>query len=649
MADNKEEQKRGRPKKQPRVPLVNEEPEVLQMSEKEKKAQPTQSIEKVRKNLNSFYDNLLNRVSNGTAWSGRLIDLQTYNPFVQNERLQQINTLPGTVSRDELVKILAAPTTQERALRSQGWALSFSQYLYYKILRFAADIPMFKYYKIPEYLEESKYIKKDFKEEDDFTDNWLTTFDLVNTFKRISFEVKREGKCAYVIRNKIDEVDGQRVTRYCTLQKLPSNFIKLTGIGQHGYTVSLDMMMFYQPGFYPAQYPEFIQKIWKEMVEFGLVQDVSKPAKSAKRVSFSVDEDKFMQFADTPGKDWRGILEIIKDSAKKSYAYWVPLPQEFTFVFCSDATHPWVIPDTAGLFLGLQELTDYDTLAGLVQSTPLTAILTAEAELIKDPEPGADQTALSAETIAGLQDKFNTMSSTNIEALFAPLRDFDLQSLPDVPNSSEITKNATQNFIDRAGLGGLLPVTDKPTLAQIRAAQLLEEAQCDFVTRQLESVLNYIVNNLIGCTYTWKINVWGNIFTFADEVKRTKEAWQAGATFMLPKLLSADNMNCRDSKAIELYVDSLGVYDHLKTVTQATQERNAEEVIELKNGRTSGAGRPSADVADVESDSTAKSIDNGTNTIEGREVQSARCCIICGEPCDGPVCDNCKEVIQERL
>ena len=160
MADNKEEQKRGRPKKQPRVPLVNEEPEVLQMSEKEKKAPPTQSVEKVRKNLNSFYDNLLNRVSNGTAWSGRLIDLQTYNPFLQNERLQKINTLPGTVSREELVKILAAPTSQERALRAQGWALSFSQYLYYKILRFAADIPMFKYYKIPEYLEESKYTKK---------------------------------------------------------------------------------------------------------------------------------------------------------------------------------------------------------------------------------------------------------------------------------------------------------------------------------------------------------------------------------------------------------------------------------------------------------------------------------------------------------
>jgi hypothetical protein len=38
------------------------------------------------------------------------------------------------------------------------------------------------------------------------------------------------------------------------------------------------------------------------------------------------------------------------------------------------------------MFLGLQELSDYAKLAGLIQSTPLTAILTGEAEFVTDAQ-----------------------------------------------------------------------------------------------------------------------------------------------------------------------------------------------------------------------------------------------------------------------
>jgi hypothetical protein len=38
--------------------------------------------------------------------------------------------------------------------------------LYYKILRLAADVPMFLHYKTPEFLEASEYKKDEFKNED---------------------------------------------------------------------------------------------------------------------------------------------------------------------------------------------------------------------------------------------------------------------------------------------------------------------------------------------------------------------------------------------------------------------------------------------------------------------------------------------------
>jgi hypothetical protein len=92
--------------------------------------------------------------------------------------------------------------------------------------------------------------------------------------------------------------------------------------------------------------------------------------------------------------------------------------------------------------LGLQELTDYSTLAGLIASTPLTSILTGEAEMVDNPNPGEDQTVLAPETIAGFQNQFNSMTSTNTEALFVPFKNLKLQSLPNIPNSNEIVTKA---------------------------------------------------------------------------------------------------------------------------------------------------------------------------------------------------------------
>ena len=104
--------------------------------------------------------------------------------------------------------------------------------------------------------------------------------------------------------------------------------------------------------------------------------------------------------------------------------YWIQLPQELCYTFCSDTSHVWTIPDTAALFMDLQELTDYSVLAGLIASSPLSAVLTAEAEMVDDAKPGLDQSKLNAETLLGMQNMFNNMTSGNIEGYFAPLKKF---------------------------------------------------------------------------------------------------------------------------------------------------------------------------------------------------------------------------------
>lgn len=658
-----QKRQRGRPRKEP-PKQINEGATRLEMSVKTdiKKEEKPITVDQVQTSLTKFYNSLLGITGLGTGWEGGIFNFNMYNPFLQNQRLKMLNTYPNEMDTETLTKIVGNPGGSEIALRGEGWSLSSSQFLYYKILRLAADIPMFKYYKIPELLKDDDYTKDSFVNEDIYVDEWLQHLDVVNTFKRMSLETKREGKPTYLLRNSVSKnTNGKREVNYVAFQKLPSDWVKLTGIGEHGYMASLNMMMFLNPSFSLDQYPSYIREIWDALMDTGAIYEnpdylSGKPGVDKYKVD--INALKNFEYNYTDGftgitETLRGNITINRINNKKglkavNYMYWVQLPQDVCFTICTDSSTAWAIPDTVGLFLGLRELTDYDTLAGLIQSTPLTALLTAEAETVANPNPGQNQTVLAAETVAGFQEKFNTSTSTNLEAFFAPLKNFKLLSLPNVPNSSDITSNATKNFVSRAGLSGLIPVTDKPSVAQIKGSQLIEEAACDFVTRQLESILNFIINNLIGCDHKWRVYLWGNIFTYDNEMKTAKELFISGATFALPKLASAYNMNLRDVKATQLYINSLDLYSNFQTVTQAQQNKTKNTTddggsVTVTEQRT-GAGRPEIDISEVENDNTAASKESGLDTADMRDFSSFDGhCIICGAESNEPLCDDCKE------
>lgn len=665
MADNttnKETKRpRGRPPKET-PQIINEENERLQMTAKGESDNSSSNkpitIGDVQQSLTQFYNKMLgvNPGAVNIGWEGGLFNFNRYNPFLQNQRLKMLNSYPNELDTETLTNAVSNPVGSEQALRSEGWSLSSSQYLYYKILRLACDIPKFKYYKLPKLLSEDEYLKESFIREDEFIDDWLEHLDPVNTFKRLSLEVKREGKPTYLFRNSIGrKSNGTKKTNYVAFQKLPSDYVKLTGIGEHGYIASFNMLVFMNPAFSLDQYPDYIREIWYGLLETGAVYinpNYGVIGKANNSNKYAVDAQKLYDFTyqsfDSTSEMTRGIIGIEPIGEGKlrsvSYMYWVQLPQDVCFTFCSDTSNAWALPDTIGLFLGLRELTDYDTLAGLIQSTPLTALLTAEAETVQNPNPGQNQTVLAPETIAGFQDKFNNSTSTNLESFFAPLKNFKLLSLPNIPYSSDITSNATKNFISRAGLAGLIPATDKPSVAQIKGTQLLEEAQCDFVTKQFESVTEFIINNLIGCEYSWEFTLWGNIFTFADEVKTAKELFISGGTFALPKLASAYNMSLRSVVSTQRYIDSLDLYNHFQTVTQAQQAKADGNIPEDGKEKRVGAGRPEIDENEIENDNTAASKESGLDTADMRDFAAFDGhCIICGADSDEPLCEECKD------
>lgn len=626
MDEIKEEKipkKRGRPVKS-EDPVLSDKEDVLLM-EKQKKAnttdQGTVSLSDIQTSLTNLFSKFY--PANSTKRESSFYNIfNSYNPFLQNTRLKMISSLPNELEGEKLYAALQAPQFHEHELRGASWALSATQYLYYKIIREAADVPLCKHFLSVPYLDDpAEYSSPSFIKELKFVEQWVNVFDIPNTIKRVLLETKREGKSTYVFRQSIKRDPKGDKVNYVSWQKLPTEYVKLTAIGEHGYVASFNLLIFMNPAFLPSQYPDYIQAIWNEMVNQKAVVE------SQEQGTYNINFNQLQRFSfDYQGETIRGVLE----KQTKEYMFWVQLPQDLCFTFASDTSNAWAVPDTIGLFSALQELTDYSVLAGLIASSPLTAILTGQAETCANAQPGQDQTVLSPSNMMAFQNAFNEMVSGNIQAFFGPFKDLKLQSLPDIPNASSIKTSAVQDFISVAGEGGIIAATDKPSVAMIKGAQLMAASQSDFVVRQCETMLNVLLNKWCGLQHTWKINIWGDIYSFENSVKSLKEMVLAGAKFLLPKLASAHNFSLLDLSAMEKFLE-------VNQIGASLDKKN--------NSSTGGTvGRPPLDEGEIENDNSAASIDAGTNKAESRVFEHS-ICAICGNELeeDAGICAQCRE------
>lgn len=635
--DNEVKRKPGRPKKQ--VDVADVDKEVNELNTTRLAMEEQHSVTELAAQWKRVYSNLSD-ISGGSV-SGKLSTVadkwNKLNPFLQNQRIKNLYTQAKEFDKSTVSDFLANPGNSERPLRSLGWANSSSQQIYYNILRRSCDIPLYNYFVVPDLLESAeKYSEDSFANEDKLVQEWLETLDVKNTFKTIALEVKREGKSSYLLRNKISGGGKSKQVDFCALQKMPTDWVKITGRGLLGYTISFDMMYFLNIANSPSFFGEFIEKAWADMLSNGLVtrSDINK--------NFEFDPSKLIRVSDSGeieeysfiynGQSYKPTIEAITEKigrgkAFQRYMFWLQMPFDICYTFGSDNSHPWVAPDTMGLMLKMQELTDYCQLAGLIASTPLTAVLTGEIEPIPQPRAGKNESVFSPEVIQGMQDKFNAITSTNVEAFLWPAKNIKLQQLSSDVNSSEIISTATSNFLESAGEGGLTIATDKPNVAQITVAKQLAASQQNYVTIQFEKVLNFILKHKLGLKYLWRVRLWGDIFNIENDKKYLKEVVANGNIALFPKLMSAEGISMRDTKAITDYVKQFKFYDDFVTYTQLKRAEIAKDLSTDLNsdgdgdesGESASVGRPTIADGDVDNDSTAASKQNGTNTSDNRE------------------------------
>ena len=607
--------KAGRPKSVPveDTELNEKETERLDMADKK---QEKVTIEDVSNQWKSFY-NKLNYASKLPEVGPVIQKWNTLNPFLQNQRIKNIYSHAQKYGKANIIEFLENPGNNEQQLRSLAWANSASQTIYYNIIRRSADIPKYNYFKIPDLFDKtSKYKEEDFKFEDKLTDEWLELFNIPNTFKTIALEVKREGKSSYVLRNKIKGEKKSRVPAFCTLQKLPTDWVKITGKGQLGFTVSFNFMYFMNIANSPANFGEYFAKAWEDLVNKKVVNVADKTVnmENLKDYKFTYENQTYDI----------SVESITRGKKYQEYFLWLKLPYDICYTFGSDNSNPWVAPDTMGLMLKLQELTDYGTLAGLIASTPLTSVLTGEIEPIANPRAGKNESIFDPGVLDGMMQRFNDVTSTNTEAWFFPVKNIKLQQLSSDVNSSDIITTATENFIESAGEGGLTITTAKPNVAQVNVAKQLAASQQEYVTLQMENVMNFILQHKLGLEYRCKIRIWDDIFNHFDNVKFLKEVVSSGNIAMLPKLMSGERISMRDTKAIAEYIKTLDFYKEFMSYTQASKHEmdlksQEEKELDEEENEEKQRGRPEIPEGNIENDATAASRDRGDNTSDNRE------------------------------
>lgn len=586
MAD---EVKRGRPKKKEAV-LPNEEKENIVMS---KKAEATSLLENevgavravpdrvttqdiqarwhsVFKNYSSLgFDTIYQK------WGQYSNSLS--NPFLQNQRVKQILSNGKKLTKEELKTVVGDPEHSEESLRSVSMALYYTNFIYQTLVQLNRHTPKYNYYATPLYVKEGDSSKKDLANDSMMVDKILKKFNPQLTLKTIATQVYAEGKCSYLVRTSYSNKDVD----FLLLQKLNSDKVKITGFGsKQQFIVSFNMAIFLDPAYSVEQYPEFIRKTWEEMMSIGIVVE----DKRGRR--------KINPKAEIP-------MGHILESNGTSYMYWVKLPQDLCYTFYSDGAHPNAFPDTIGLFTDLNDLDDYRWLQGNLLSKGVNSVLTAEVPLVRDPKAGSDATAISPDTILGYSDYFMNNISANIFPFFAPFEEFDLHTLENQPESMDIIYSRIRDLIATSGNSALLPITDKPSIASVKAAEALQASKNDYLTKQFEQFLNNVINENYNLKYNWRIVLHSDIFYWRDDSKMVKELVLQGATGLLPRLLSYYDQTLEDYKGSTIYLNALDV----KLDTKNYKETNP-------------VGRPKLEDDEIINDNTGISNDMGNNVSE---------------------------------
>lgn len=525
-------------------------------------------------------------------------------PMIQNRRIKSISPLPQDVTKEDIGAALQAPYASEELLGRVSTALKYAAYPYFKIIKTYADIPTYRNYAYPLYLDASDAKSEVFKRETVLVDKIVKAFQVEKTAHKIAGQAVTYGKVFYIPRYSLDKSHSK--VNYAFMQQLPQAWTTIIGNNSvSGYTVSFNMMYFLQPGTNPYSFGDLFEPYISDFERIfrrpkGLE---GKAVYSSANVRCGKQDVPI--FPCNLNAEGEGRPRLFMQNG--TWMYWVSLPIEKVWTFEIDDTSPAVVSPLAGLMLTYAQQSDYENAQLSLLLNPLVKIFTGEIPYYKDEgtteDSGYRLGAGARAMFEALFDNLMATHNTGGTALYmAPLENIKSHDFAESANANEISTSFNRYGLEKAGLSGILPSTSDPKAGLAEMSAKLESRYAERIYRQFENMMNFIFESE-NLHYEWRFAMFGSIYTDEKVREAAYKALANGDTSAHFILAALDGQSFADKLCLAHTVKESGLLDLLiPPITSYTMKQSENGGLPPQNGRPSAS-------AEGATEGTEKTID----------------------------------------
>ncbi len=523
----------------------------------------------------------------------------TGNPWIQNQRVRQINSLPADYGKEVVAEAIKSPGGHERMLRQVHRSLEATAYPMFKIRKVYTDLLTYNYYTKPAFVDREDMKKPEFWREFSLLEKFSQALQPSAAAHKIAGQAILDGKVFYTLRYQVDKSHNK--VGHAFLQQLPTDWTKIVGFNSlSGYTVAFDLMYFLQPGTDWRQFGDLFEPY---LDTFNAVLAPRRGVAFAEKNQWGVDWEKFNAIRNTPGKPEAYIQN-------GRWAYWVTLPPEQVWTFEIDDTNAVAASPMTGLYLSMLAIAQYEQVQLELVQNPLIAVMTGEIPYRTDQGASKDD---PYKLSPGGRLFFETLwyqmlaenNTSGIGLFLAPAGNLKLHQLSEAPSATEISTNGYGYAVEKSGLSGLIPITAEPRAGTVNISVKLESQYCRRIYQQFERMMDWVYASL-GLRYEWRFHMFGNIYDDEKELDRMNKSMAMG---VLPDLFIYNAVKKRsilDDVSMSAAVMESGVLDmRLPLVTSYTAKSPNPNLPPDGNP----GGRPSIDIGDVDSEGTEDMMD----------------------------------------
>lgn len=555
------------------------------------------------------------------------------DPYLLNTRIKQLKTMSGFLDRDEIENALLAPEFNEMGLRTATHSMLNMNYPLYKLQMLYEGILTYHSYIFPKYVPKSEMNTPRFQSDDKLMDMWLKKLNPEKQLRRMTAEIIAEGKRAYYLRQSLESKTGKEQVDYVHWQELPSDWYRIIKKSTNShYVIAFNFAYFWMAGTSLGQFPQYFAETYNELMGVTIR-----------------DENNNVIAIDTVKTPKDVVVEYNANTMK--WCYWKELPDDECFVFSFDESHALQVSPFISLLLPAQDLSSYSLLQQQLLAVPLYSIILGNIPL-HDGKQGNktqeyDDYKLSPDAKDLFESYINARMPPGTSYAMTPSQDNTLFRFSEIPNANKIFLQGLQQLLANAGINGLLSTTDKPSVAQVNLSKKTETRFVDRLYTQYEHAINIQLSKMYyeGCTkYLWQFKIFGDIHSDESLEAAIIKDLSLGQKSLFPKFLALHGQTLNDAIGICDWIDSTEIYKKFEVLVNSFTS-NTTNKIEKESGR------PEANKDNIESDGTAASIDNGSNTGEMRKfIFEETCkCVTCEKEIikkseTYPFCEDCQEI-----